>query len=455
MDDSALLTVPAGSPAMKSIVQASIWEWVAVWLALIALVNTLIYNGFGTGDKTPDTALRLFLVSIYTGAVAAHALYVTYSSIYPTLSCLVFEATWELLMKTFVTSRHIPTGSDTGTRAISFEGILMGETTAKAWSDQRILLEPLDNKIFAMPPATPVYGNLRPWLDTKWQKGETKRAESLFEDLQPIESALEKKIKPVVESEVKLLEKAAEATLDRTLANIAVLLGTCLATGLSPWTSTRSADATSTQLGSYALLLSVSTGRLALTSSLSNFSTMADSASMLLKLKENVLSSTLEEHIRVDSVRGWKLSEPPWFSFSSTTRKTGGYLDGYKVTIRRLWDSMKVKQFCWSLLHGPVLPFLPVYQVGETELEEIELKADRVRILWSLRGVRRLPDEPESATHAEARSKSSQPVVDRTSRPSAQSREENHEMDDLWPEDRHSNVSSAIQQRVQTALEKP
>ncbi|KAI1353276.1 hypothetical protein F5Y01DRAFT_277433 [Xylaria sp. FL0043] len=395
LDDRHQITVPAGSPAMKSIVQASIWEWVAVWLALIALVNTLIYNGFGTGDKTPDMALRLFIVSIYTGAVVAHALHVTYSSIYPILSCLVFEATWELLMKTFVISMRIP-GPDRGREALTFEGVLMGETKLKGWSGHLYLINRLDSKIIALrPKLQPVAAN----LETRWRKGDTEPAESFFKDVQPVESVLEKKIKPVLESEVKLLEKAAEATLERTLANIAVLLGICLATGLSPWTSTRSADATSTQLGSYALLLSVSTGVLALTSSLSHFSTMADSASMLLKLKENILSSDRHDHLEADRVREWSLSEVPLFGFCSAARNSPGYLNGYKVTTRRLWGSMKVKQFCWSLLHGPVLPFLPVYQVGETE-RDILLQADGVKILWNSRGVQRLPDEFESAPHA-------------------------------------------------------
>ncbi|KAI0547617.1 hypothetical protein F4679DRAFT_597462 [Xylaria curta] len=134
-----------------------------------------------------------------------------------------------------------------------------------------------------------------------------------------IESLVEKKIKPILEFEVEVLDKSAETTLERVQANIAIIVGICLSTGLAPWTSIKSTDATSAQLGSYALLLSVSTEILALTRSFSYFSTATGSARMLLKLKENMLSVTVDEHFKGDNVQPWNLDKPLWFGFSCSS----------------------------------------------------------------------------------------------------------------------------------------
>ncbi|KAK6083087.1 hypothetical protein SCUP234_03915 [Seiridium cupressi] len=85
-------------------------------------------------------------------------------------------------------------------------------------------------------------------------------------------SLFAQQVKLYIDSEVKGFEKTAEASLDRTLASVAVILGVCLAPGLVSWTSVKTTDATNTQLGSYALLLAMSTGLLALVSSANIFS---------------------------------------------------------------------------------------------------------------------------------------------------------------------------------------
>ncbi|KAI1428491.1 hypothetical protein F5Y12DRAFT_28515 [Xylaria sp. FL1777] len=388
MREQDLLAVPAGSPAMKSIVQASIWEWVAVWLALIALVNTLTYNGFLTGDNTPDMVLRLILVSIYAGAVVGHALYVTHFSIYQILTSLVFQATWEVLTRTFSVVRYSPAWEKDG-QAVTFEGILMGETKAKELMHKQADILSSDVNIVALPLKP---SHLSHHVESLLNAGNRESVKSFFDSPEVIESMLEKKIKPVLESEVKVFEKAAEASLERTLASIAVLLGVCLATGLSPFTSIISVDATSAQLGSYALLLSVTTGIFALTSSLSHFSTMVDSARMLLRLKEYTLSARGNEHLDPEEVRGWDQFKAPRFGFSDGLPKG---INGYPVTTTGLLHSMTRKQLCGSVFLGPVLPFLPVHPARRTE-DAIELQVDDVKLVWSSHGVYKSPDR---ATH--------------------------------------------------------
>ncbi|KAI0407344.1 hypothetical protein F4802DRAFT_18244 [Xylaria palmicola] len=337
LHDQRVLEVPAGSPAMKLIVQASIWEWVALWLAAVALVNTLTYNGFATGDNTPDMALRLFVVSVYAIAVFGHMIYVMKTNIFPTLSCFVFQTTWGLL------TRHFAVKSGYFSHALYFEGVVMGQTKVKGHLERMAVKRGV--KVVAvdreLPPRV---------ISTFLDCGNPIPADQLYKDMGAMESTLEENLKPILESEIKVLEKAAEATLERTMANVAILLGICLVTGLSPWTSTKSTDATSAQLGSYALLISASTGILALTSSLSHFSTTADSARRLLKLNELVLSSDRPSHQRGDN----EFNDAE-FGFSADF---GHNIDGYLVTTTRLWNLIKRENFPWSVFLGPVLCFL-------------------------------------------------------------------------------------------------
>ncbi|KAI0974866.1 hypothetical protein F4678DRAFT_457980 [Xylaria arbuscula] len=404
MSDQHLLAVLAGSPAMKSIVQASIWEWVAVWLAFIALVNTAIYNGFVTGDKTSDMVLRLLLVSIYAGAVVGHALYITHFNIYSILSCLVFQATWELLIRSFAIMSTYDHAS-----ALTFEGTMLGETKVKELIRKNGISQELDGKLIRVPLGVELRSSD---FEEPWQFHQSELADPFFDDVELVESILEKKIKVVLESEIKIFEKSAEAALDRTMASIAILLGICLATGLSPWTSTKSADATSTQLGSYALLLSVSTGLLALVSSLSHFSTMTDSAFMLLKLKEHVLAATPNGHLEAEKVQYWNQNREPDFGFSPNFTP----IPHYQITTTRLLHLMTRIQRCWSIFLGPILPFLPIYPIGN-EYNGIDLQVDGIKLLRYPHMVYKSPDAPKDAALPEETQESNQPTTGSVARP--------------------------------------
>ncbi|KAI1311676.1 hypothetical protein F5Y03DRAFT_409944 [Xylaria venustula] len=271
---------------------------------------------------------------------------------------------------------------DFAQEALTFEGILLGETKVKELIRKHAISQELDSKFIAFPAVDQFHLSQ---LETAQQRYKREPAVPFFDESKIIESSLEKKVKPVLESEVKFFEKAAEAALERTLANIAVLLGICIATGLSPWTSTKSMDATSTQLGSYGLLLSASTGLLALTSSLSHFSTITDSAGMLLRLKEQILSARVQAHLDPDRVHAWSQHNSPRFGFLSTHSP----IPGYHITTKRLLHSMTKIQWCWSVFVGPVLPFLPIYPVGRGNT--IELQVEGIKLFWSPYRVQEVP----------------------------------------------------------------
>ncbi|KAI0197454.1 hypothetical protein EV127DRAFT_466037 [Xylaria flabelliformis] len=294
------------------------------------------------------------------------------------------RATWELLMRNCAFTWYDDADCN---QALIFESILMGETKAKEFLSRTSLKS-------------------EPQLVSTCQDQDPELTKGLFQTLATTKSLLEKKIKPVLESEVKVFEKSAEAALERTLANIAILLGICLSTGLSPWTSIKSTDATSTQLGSYALLLSVSAGVLALTTSLSHFSTVTDSARILLKLKEKMISATMDEHLKVGNVRAQNLDEAPTVGFSrsfdfflnmapptgvSRHSNGGTEISGYLVTSARSWSLMDAKQCCWGVFLGPVFPFLTMYLVGG-ERPQIEVEMHDIKLHWCFGGITRAPN---------------------------------------------------------------
>lgn len=100
----------------------------------------------------------------------------------------------------------------------------------------------------------------------------------------------EEHLKTMIDSEVKTLEKAAESGLEKLLANVIVILGICLSTGLAPWTTVRSQESVATQIGSYAIILSVGTGVTSIIASLNSLSTAVDSATALRRFQNYIFS---------------------------------------------------------------------------------------------------------------------------------------------------------------------
>jgi len=103
-------------------------------------------------------------------------------------------------------------------------------------------------------------------------------------------------MKPMLDIELKAFEKAAESGLDRVLANVMVILGICLSTGLAPWTTVQSQDSTATQIGSYATILAIGAGGTALIASLGRLSNATRSAKTLERFQLHMISLDESQH---------------------------------------------------------------------------------------------------------------------------------------------------------------
>ena len=343
-----LVNVKTFSPVMRSLVQIGVWNSISLFLVVVMVFNTLVYNGFLSNNITDDSILRLVLVTAYALANIGTQ-YAVAILLYRNLNFAIYQTCWTLICKMFVflhvdEYRHYRMflKDNTGHRGLvwtKFESELFG-TTASVQTYQ--VLQPSDE-----------IHNLPDSAGGVWAPDD-KRRDFHVKEMPQNESSFDKLMKTVRDTELKIYEKATESTLDKVLANVAVSLGVCLATALAPWTSTHKADATSAQLGSYALLLSVSTGLLALVGILTQLTNATESARTLLKLQERTLLLHEETPWSVGTSERVLVDRPldPTFSNSVIPGQS-------ELTWSGLWRFRSLPQkLCW-LVFGSYLSLVP------------------------------------------------------------------------------------------------
>lgn len=345
-----MVTVKAFSPAMKSLVQIAIWNYVGLWVALVMIVITLVYNGFLSHGITNDGVIRLILVGVYAVPSIEHR-YNTMTLLYRNFTSLLFQTCWTTICKEFVfgdymayKSRMITGGPVNLTLfdffCTSFDFELFG-TMEHADTNENIIDE--DNEIGSYDESN---------IFSTWSDND-KRRRSRLKAWDKIESKFDKFVKPIREAEIKAYEKATESALEKVLANVAVLLAICLATALAPWNSTKTISATSVQLGSYALLLSLSAGFSALISSMTQLTNATDSARTLLLLQEKTIAAhRIYDETEDVSNKFWLRYEPK-FSLSKDIKGKS------QLTSSSLWHSMSLLDKLLCLLLGPALMLIP------------------------------------------------------------------------------------------------
>lgn len=369
-----MFTIKTFSPVMKNLVQIAIWSHVSFWLVLAMLINTLVYNGFLTNDRTSDSGLCLVLVGAYA---VANGLYQIFSIplLYKSFTLAILQATWTIISSGFSILHY---SMDSYRDALSaperrgrvftiFNSDLYGTTERADTFQHRSTLganhDDYQDSAEPMPePVPPVRFEMR----DNTQRGESK---------------LDKFLKPQREAELKAYEKATESGLDRTLANVVLLLGICLATALAPWTSIQATTTTSTsaQLGSYALLISVSTGIVGLLTSMTHLTTATESARKLLEYQElaitshHLLHDTNDTEVNHDFSRltreAMDSHEVGFFYFHNKFRGHGltwvGYLRSSRLLGKVLWP-----------LFGSALMLIPRLHQGSQRMDDSSMRLD-------------------------------------------------------------------------------
>ncbi|KAG8163837.1 hypothetical protein KVR01_005755 [Diaporthe batatas] len=329
------------SPVMRSLVQAAVWNYVSCWLVVVMVTNTVVYNGFATNNLSNDSVLRLVLVGldfIFVNADAYRSDRVDKESkCYLTgLENRAPEEVWATLgLELFGKSERLHTYHPI--YRINFR-----EVTKRQYGTERRMFWDLHDKR--------CQAHVREWYNGKTGP-----------------SAFDKITKPVREAELKAYEKAAEAVLEKTLANTAAMLGICLATALAPWTSTDNTDATASQLGSYALLLTISTGFFAITGIVGQLQNATRSARTLLKLQERTIYAAATDTNTANS----PLHDGPPMSF------TEGIQGQLAVTSLKLWKQASLGGKMGSIFLGPALTLIPRLHRDCTDRANIYFKVGK------------------------------------------------------------------------------
>ena len=354
---NSMVPVTVYSPVIRSLIQIAIWNSSSFWLTVVMCVNTVTYNGFASHNITNDSTIRLLLVGIYAMANFGHQYRIT-RLLYDNFSSALFQACWAILSKGFIfldrekyrTIEQIP--ADDLDRLI--------KKMQSSSETEKIVWTRFDLELLGTTERSDTYGPTRTYLVDKGKikslaRGTDSKMRRCF--LTPkarADSDIDKYLKPLREAEIKVYEKATESALEKVLANVAILLGVCLSTALAPWTSTRTAvEATVAQLGSYALLLSLSTGVLALVSSLTLLANATESGETLLCLQERLIEANASYAKNMDQSTKLSLREKPEFGFSK------GISGDSKITPWCLYQSANLfGKILWSFF-GSALMLIP------------------------------------------------------------------------------------------------
>ena len=347
---SHMVVVTAFSPVMKRLVQIAIWNYVSLWLVLVMIINTLVYNGFLSHEITNDGVLRLVLVGVYAVAIIGYR-YRTTTLLYRNFTSVLFQTCWTIICKKFLFGnysrcefyamvRHDPDSSKITWTSLDFE--LFGTT------------EQLDTYQDLSKDDKPIsfYDDMNQCdVFSEWSVDDERRRSHL-KARDKIESGFDKFVKPIREAEIKAYEKAIESALEKALANVAVFLAISLATALAPWNSTQTISTTSVQLGSYALLLSISAGFFALISSMTQLTNATESARVLLLLQEKTIVAN-STHYEGNGFNFLWLQDEPSFSLSNDIKGKS------QLTSSSLWRLESFFDELPCLLLGPALMLIP------------------------------------------------------------------------------------------------
>ena len=337
---SHMVIVKTFSPVMKSLVQIAIWNHVSLWLVLVMIINTLVYNGFLSHSVTNDSVLRLVLVGVYAVASIGHR-YHTTTLLCRNFTSILFQTCWTIICKKFMFGDNSTYERYTMVQHPNDPKCYREHLRPGLWD---MIWRSFDFELFGKMELLDTYQDLT--------KGNNPKGSQL-RVRDKIECSFDNFVKPIREAETQAYEKATDSTLEKVLANVAVLLAICLATALAPWNSIQTISADSAQLGSYALLLSISAGFLALISSMTQLTNATESARILLLLQEKTLTAHGFDIESQDVSNEFWLQEEPKFSFSRDIKGKS------QLTSSSLWRSMSLLERVPCLLLGPALMLIP------------------------------------------------------------------------------------------------
>jgi hypothetical protein len=311
-----------GSQASKNTIQLAIWQWVGLWLMVIMIANTAMYNGFTSGEQNADGWPRIAVVLIYAVFYICHSIFMFYC-IFGAYTVAVYSACWTLL----------------GYAGFTIKGNLDSNNALENWEIDRSIGS------YTFTPKIPLPGG-QANRGTDESKGEGEP--SMDEHQKSI-----KKVHDKQKKEEEEVEKATKAALDHVLVNTTILLSISVATSFSTWTPRQQSDSTSTQLGSLALLASASSALGALLGSALQASHIRHHAEKILKMKEIIINGKAKKYLQGE------LDKPDWETMVGFARRFEVKPDRHRIWPHHLLRALKPRQIFFGLFLGPAFVLIP------------------------------------------------------------------------------------------------
>ena len=349
VQDRAIVAPPmwltTGSSLTKSMVQLAIWEWVSIWIVMAMMACTLAFNGFFDRDRGPDSYPRLVVVLIYASGYCFHAWYVwrTCKNFFTLVGA---GSTWSLLNRAGFASvdraqlqnRVLSGGPEPGFKQVGKPA----SGSAYPAFDAYLAHENPGGTGSATAPTVPKAEGSQ-----QQQQQQNRGADDTVNDWHRAEGA----------STVE----AGRIALERIVTNAMTMVGIIVTSGFAAWTSKPTSE--SSQLGSLALLASLSLGTAAMFSSAVEMSVMETSFRNFLFLKEIMINGKAADHVH---------------KRVSSTRVVGfahGTVDALNVRTR---DLARMCAFWQLALFGPAYALLPTKEDHDNRSEgtNFELNID-------------------------------------------------------------------------------
>ncbi|KAH8694944.1 hypothetical protein BGW36DRAFT_299950 [Talaromyces proteolyticus] len=350
------LWLTTGSSLTRSIVQLAVWEWISIWMILAMLVSTLAFNGFLTNDLTQDSYPRLVIVLLYSIAFALHAWYV-WKSCRNFFTVVTAGASWSLLHKASFVSVSLP----------QLERRVMQNADSPAFKQ---VGKPASSSTYPVAPTLlqqDVGGEI---VATKEEK---------ITDVQKSEAST---VADWQKRDINSCVESGRLALDNIVANVMTMLGITITTGFAVWTSRADSTSESSQLGSLALLASLTLGTGAMFTSTIHLSVMNSAFRNVLFLKELMINGESSSHV---SKRALK-------------KRILGFIHG---SIRHvpvgMGELMKLSTVGTMILFGPAYTLLPTAADHERQSTGVEYEFHA-----SVRGKQVIFTTSKTDRHAEA-----------------------------------------------------
>jgi hypothetical protein len=348
------LWLTGGSPLTKNIVQLLIWEWVSGWLMLLMFFATLLFNGFLTKQLNVDSYPRLAIAVMYVVSYLIHWCYVW-------MSCSAFftnvfaGAAWSLLERAKFgiadskkLYRRMNSDQPFELRSIDKASSEFVPTTFSVMFKQEVGSQNVSSSTT---------------LNLEFSSPNTDENQ---EDPKDMRAALAT-IDAAQKNERNTATHSSTKALDQVIANSLIMMGITLSSGFSSWTANQFTSNTpnntsTTQIGSLALLASLSLGAATMFSSAMHLSTMESSYRTIVSLKEIKINGHAVDHYKK---RG-SLAQFKPLSF------TKGTVPIWRVSLVDFFAVNKLSGILGLLILGPAYALLPSIKDHERSSANIE-----------------------------------------------------------------------------------